>query len=74
MQTWSGQPANDSLVMPTLATVNINVFFYLIDNTLALCLSQDLPCKKGADILLIRCGDVRNILFTTWLRGESNYY
>jgi hypothetical protein len=57
--------------------------FYPIDNTPALWLTQDLPCEQGADILFLRCGDVRNSLFTTdsdtkfslstWLGGHQNH-
>src|SRR5205823_4199143 len=31
----------------------------------ATCLTQDLPPEQKADILLLGCGDARNILFTT---------
>ncbi|GAB7350551.1 hypothetical protein MBLNU459_g1132t2 [Dothideomycetes sp. NU459] len=50
--------------MATPAVVDFVKFFYPIGNTPAVCLTQDLPNDKGADILLLGCGDVRSILFT----------
>lgn len=52
--------------MLTPGIVNIVFFFYLIGNTPAVCLLQDLPCEQEAYILLVGCRDVRNILFTTY--------
>jgi hypothetical protein len=46
--------------------VNIISFFYRLGNTPAVCLTQDLPPEEGADILLLGCGDVRNVLFTAY--------
>lgn len=40
-------------------------FFYPLGNTPAACLTQDLPPRQSANILLLGCGDARNILFTT---------
>jgi hypothetical protein len=48
------------------AIVNIVTFFYPVGNTPAVCLTQDLPCEEQADILLLGCGDVRNLLFTAY--------
>lgn len=39
-------------------------FFCPIGNTPAVSLTQDLPSKKKADLLLLGCGDVQHILFT----------
>ncbi|QRV91846.1 MYND Zn-finger protein [Ceratobasidium sp. AG-Ba] len=39
-------------------------FFYPIGNTAAVSLTQDLSPEQSADILLLGCGDPRNILFT----------
>ncbi|KAK5010551.1 hypothetical protein LTR28_009200 [Elasticomyces elasticus] len=50
------------MLVPTY--VNIISFFYPIGNTPAVCLTQDLPYEQAADVLLLGCGDVRNILFT----------
>jgi Domain of unknown function (DUF4470) len=52
--------------MLTPAIVDIISFFYPIGNTPAVCLTQDLACDEKANVLLLGCGDVRNILFTTY--------
>ena len=39
-------------------------FFYPLGNTPPACLTQDLPQELDADVLLLGCGDARNILFT----------
>ncbi|OTA99712.1 hypothetical protein M426DRAFT_67268 [Hypoxylon sp. CI-4A] len=41
-------------------------YFYPIGNTPAVSLTRDLPQGVDADILLLGCGDVRNILFTAY--------
>ncbi|EPQ57659.1 hypothetical protein GLOTRDRAFT_128016 [Gloeophyllum trabeum ATCC 11539] len=41
-------------------------FFYPIGNTPAVCLTQDLPPGQSADVLLLGCGDVRNVLYTVY--------
>ncbi len=46
------------------AYVDIIQFFYPIGNTPAICLTDGLPWEQDADVLLLGCGDVRNILFT----------
>ena len=50
-------------------------FFYPSGNTPVVCLTRSLPPGKDADLLLIGCGDVRNILFTLYNegKGESGY-
>lgn len=50
--------------------LDILTFFYPIGNTPAVCLTRDLPREGRGDILLLGCGDVRNILFT--LYSEQN--
>ncbi|GAW19667.1 hypothetical protein ANO14919_091560 [Xylariales sp. No.14919] len=50
--------------MLTPALINIQSFFYPIGNTPAISLTQSLPPGDLANILLLGCGDVRNILFT----------
>ena len=45
--------------------------FYPIGNTPAVCLTQCLPLEKQANILLLGCGDVRNILFTAHSDGKE---
>ncbi|KAF8885786.1 hypothetical protein BD779DRAFT_1673506 [Infundibulicybe gibba] len=42
------------------------VFFYPIGNTPAVCLTDTLPPEQRADILLLGCGDPRNVLYTTF--------
>ena len=44
--------------------VNTISYFYPLGNTPAISLTQDLPHGKYADILLLGCGDARNILLT----------
>ncbi|KAF8070472.1 hypothetical protein FPV67DRAFT_1413720 [Lyophyllum atratum] len=39
-------------------------FFYPIGNTSAVCLTRDLAPEESADILLLGCGDPRNVLYT----------
>ncbi|KAF1937809.1 hypothetical protein EJ02DRAFT_505767 [Clathrospora elynae] len=41
-------------------------FFYPVGNTPAVCLTQSLPPELDADLLLLGCGDFRNILFTVY--------
>ncbi|CAG8374371.1 unnamed protein product [Penicillium salamii] len=50
------------MLAPVIA--NLVQFFYPIGNTPAVSLTQDLPPKEKADILLLGCGDLRHILFT----------
>ncbi|RWA14948.1 hypothetical protein EKO27_g233 [Xylaria grammica] len=50
--------------MLTPAKININSFFYPIGITPAVSLTQSIPPNEAADVLLLGCGDVRNILFT----------
>jgi hypothetical protein len=52
--------------MLTPAIVNIFSCFYPIGNTPAVSLIEDLPNEEDADILLLGCGDMRNILFTLY--------
>ncbi|KAI0450370.1 hypothetical protein F5B21DRAFT_491381 [Xylaria acuta] len=51
--------------MLTPAFVNIFSFFYPIGNTPAASLTQSISPDAPADILLLGCGDVRSILFTS---------
>ncbi|KAF2459887.1 hypothetical protein BDY21DRAFT_407720 [Lineolata rhizophorae] len=50
----------------TAAAFNLTSLFYPTGNTPAVCLTQDLPPKEKADVLLLGCGDARSILFTSW--------
>ena len=51
--------------------VDIVTFFYPIGNTPAVQLTRDLPREQPGDILLLGCGDVRNILFTVHVDHDS---
>jgi hypothetical protein len=46
--------------------VDIVTYFYPVGNTTAVHLTRNLPPEEDADILLLGCGDVRNILFTAY--------
>ncbi|CZT09134.1 uncharacterized protein RAG0_13991 [Rhynchosporium agropyri] len=52
--------------MPRPTAINLVTFFYPIGNTPCVCLTQDLPPEDDARILLLGCGDIRNILFTAY--------
>ncbi|PVH91321.1 hypothetical protein DM02DRAFT_678148 [Periconia macrospinosa] len=52
------------------AYLDILTFFYPVGNTPAVCLTRNLPQHIQGHILLLGCGDVRNILFT--LYSEQN--
>ncbi|KAK1229256.1 hypothetical protein PQX77_007678 [Marasmius sp. AFHP31] len=49
-------------------------FFYPLGNTSAVCLTRDLPPDIPAHILLLGCGDVRNILYTTFSDAPDRVY
>lgn len=55
------------------AYVNIISFFYPLGNTPAVCLTQDLPREQNANVLLLGCGDVRNVLFTCYSDSGSSW-
>lgn len=57
------------MLAPEIA--NLVQFFYPIGNTPAVCLTQDLPLKNKADLLLLGCGDVRHILFTIHMEQQD---
>ena len=50
------------MLAPVIA--NLVQFFYPVGNTPAVSLTQDLPAREKADLLLLGCGDLRHILFT----------
>jgi hypothetical protein len=60
--------------MFTPAYVNIVSYFYPIGNTPAICLTRDLSFEDEAKVLLLGCGDVRNILFTTYTDGACSTF
>jgi hypothetical protein len=41
-------------------------FFYPVGNTSAICLTQDIGPEQPADVLLLGCGDPRNVLYTVY--------
>ncbi|OAP54571.1 hypothetical protein AYL99_11019 [Fonsecaea erecta] len=52
--------------MAAPVVVDIVTYFYPIGNTPAVHLTRGVPYKQSANILLLGCGDVRNILFTVY--------
>jgi hypothetical protein len=46
-------------------------FFYPIGNTPAVCLTRDIPREIPAKILLLGCGDVRNVLYTCYVERTT---
>lgn len=57
--------------MITPSVLSVISPFYAVGNTPAVNLTRCLPQGVGADILLLGCGDVRNILFTAY--SESGF-
>ena len=47
-------------------------FFYPIGNTSAVVLTDTLAPEKPADLLLLGCGDPRNILFTVYDQPDNS--
>lgn len=61
----------DEMLTPTVA--NRLSFLYAIGNTPATSLTRSVPIGKDVDVLSLGCGDVRNILFTSYVeRGLGN--
>lgn len=59
------------MLTPTVA--NRPSFLYAIGNTPATSLTRSVPIGKDVDVLSLGCGDVRNILFTSYVeRGLGN--
>jgi hypothetical protein len=46
-------------------------YFYPIGNTSAVHLTRNLPRNRRAEILLLGCGDIRNIVFTVYMDQGS---
>jgi len=47
-------------------------FFYPIGNTSAVVLTDTLAPEEPADLLLLGCGDPRNILFTVYNQADDS--
>ena len=47
-------------------------FFYPIGNTSAVVLTDSLVPEEPADLLLLGCGDPRNILFTVYSQANDS--
>ena len=57
--------------MATPVMVDIVTFFYPVGNTSAVHLTRNLPRQQTARVLLLGCGDIRNIVFTVYMDQES---
>lgn len=58
---------------PTVTPIDIVSFFYPFGNTPAVNFTQDLALETPARILLLGCGDVRNVLFTVYSNSKGAY-
>lgn len=56
--------------MLTATVATVTAFFYPVGNTPAKSLTKSIPPKTPADILLLGCGDVRDILFTSHVNSQ----
>jgi hypothetical protein len=61
-------PSNTTMSHPLVWPTKL--YFYPIGNTSPVCLTQDLAPEDPAKILLLGCGDARNILYT--LHASAN--
>lgn len=52
--------------MPVPVRLLTTKFFYATGNTPAVCLTHSLPPDQDVSLLLLGCGDVRNVLFTAY--------
>ena len=48
------------------------IFFYPIGNTSAVVLTDTLAPEEPANLLLLGCGDPRNILFTVYNQADDS--
>lgn len=56
------------------AHIQTTSFFYAMGNTPAVCLTKSLPPDQDVSLLLLGCGDVRNVLLTAYADlGDGNY-
>jgi hypothetical protein len=63
--------SSDSAIMLRNNALSLLTFFYPIGNTPPADLTRNLPPECDGDILLLGCGDVRNILFTIHLSSGT---
>lgn len=54
------------------AVLDLTSFFYPIGNTPAICLTKDIPREIPAKLLLLACGDVRNVLYTCYVDRNAS--
>ncbi|EER45679.1 conserved hypothetical protein [Histoplasma capsulatum var. duboisii H88] len=57
--------------MASPVPLNLFPLLHAIGNTPAVCLTQDIPGDEPANLLLLGCGDVRHILFTSYMNSSS---
>ncbi|EDN10759.1 predicted protein [Histoplasma mississippiense (nom. inval.)] len=57
--------------MASPVPLNLFPLLHAIGNTPAVCLTQDIPGDEPASLLLLGCGDVRHILFTSYMNSSS---
>lgn len=60
------------MIIPS--TANWVSQFYALGNTPAISLTRHLPQGADARILLLGCGDARNILYTTYVEDGLREY
>ena len=60
------KPRTSIVAMLGPVYLDILTFFYPIGNTPAVSLTRDLSPEQKEDVLLLGCGDARNILFTLY--------
>jgi len=48
------------------------IFFYPIGNTSAVVLTETLAPEEPANLLLLGCGDPRNIIFTVYSQADDS--
>ena len=53
--------------------VNTVTYFYPLGNTPPISVTQDLPPGKVANILLLGCGDARNVLFSCYADPDRTF-
>lgn len=52
--------------MPPPSSWGTERFYYPIGDTPAACYTEDLPPEKGANVLLLGCGECRSVLYTVY--------